>query len=202
MGTLANRDTHEAQAFSRHHRHRSRHRSGGDPVNFKLLTMSQQAKKAPITRSSSGITSATALPNAAEGTVRSGRLFLLEMSGDRIHSMNPDGSPTRLSSPVAIARRHRRGCCGLRLVGLLPLRFLPSRSARGGAQSQRRLDRARRCAYNPYFMFKCRTCHHGPAPFRRTAANVRGEASRQYSRDRQGSLRSSFASLGPGVPLR
>ena len=29
---------------------------------------------------------------AAEGVVRSGRLFLLEMSGDRIHSMNPDGS--------------------------------------------------------------------------------------------------------------
>jgi hypothetical protein len=35
---------------------------------------------------------ATARPFAAEGVVRSGRLFLLEMSGDRIHSMNPDGS--------------------------------------------------------------------------------------------------------------
>jgi DNA-binding beta-propeller fold protein YncE len=29
---------------------------------------------------------------AAEGVVRFGRLFLLEMSGDCIHSMNPDGS--------------------------------------------------------------------------------------------------------------
>jgi hypothetical protein len=35
---------------------------------------------------------ATARPFAAEGVVHSGRLFLLEMSGDRIHSMNPDGS--------------------------------------------------------------------------------------------------------------
>jgi hypothetical protein len=35
---------------------------------------------------------ATARPFAAEGVVRSGRLFLLEMSGDRIHSINPDGS--------------------------------------------------------------------------------------------------------------
>ena len=30
--------------------------------------------------------------STAEGIARSGRLFLLEMSGDRIHSMNPDGS--------------------------------------------------------------------------------------------------------------
>src|SRR5262245_58748859 len=28
----------------------------------------------------------------SQGTIRSGRLFLLELSGDRIHSMNPDGS--------------------------------------------------------------------------------------------------------------
>jgi hypothetical protein len=28
----------------------------------------------------------------ASGVTRSGRLFLLELSGDRIHSMNPDGS--------------------------------------------------------------------------------------------------------------
>ena len=35
---------------------------------------------------------ATARPFAPEGVVRSGRLFLLEMSGDRIHSMKPDGS--------------------------------------------------------------------------------------------------------------
>jgi hypothetical protein len=42
MGTPANRDTHEAQAFSRYHRHRD---PGRDPVNFKLFTMSQQAKR-------------------------------------------------------------------------------------------------------------------------------------------------------------
>jgi hypothetical protein len=30
--------------------------------------------------------------NAPSGATRSGRLFLLELSGDRIHSMNPDGS--------------------------------------------------------------------------------------------------------------
>jgi len=29
---------------------------------------------------------------ASSGTTRSGRLFVLELSGDRIHSMNPDGS--------------------------------------------------------------------------------------------------------------
>jgi len=29
---------------------------------------------------------------ASQGTIRSGRLFVLELSGDRIHSMNPDGS--------------------------------------------------------------------------------------------------------------
>ena len=31
-------------------------------------------------------------PKASSGATRSGRLFLLELSGDRIHSMNPDGS--------------------------------------------------------------------------------------------------------------
>ena len=29
---------------------------------------------------------------ASSGATRSGQLFLLELSGDRIHSMNPDGS--------------------------------------------------------------------------------------------------------------
>ena len=28
----------------------------------------------------------------SSGTTRSARLFVLELSGDRIHSMNPDGS--------------------------------------------------------------------------------------------------------------
>lgn len=34
----------------------------------------------------------TSRDNASHGTIRSGRLFLLELSGGRIHSMNPDGS--------------------------------------------------------------------------------------------------------------
>jgi hypothetical protein len=31
-------------------------------------------------------------PKPSSDMIRSGRLFLLELSGDRIHSMNPDGS--------------------------------------------------------------------------------------------------------------
>ena len=33
--------------------------------------------------------------NVSRGAIRSGRLFLLELSGGRIHSMNPDGSDRR-----------------------------------------------------------------------------------------------------------
>src|SRR5215472_15837772 len=33
---------------------------------------------------------------ASSGATRSGRLFLLELSGDRIHSMNPDGSDNKV----------------------------------------------------------------------------------------------------------
>ena len=33
---------------------------------------------------------------ASPGVTRSGRLFLLELSGDRIHSMNPDGSENKV----------------------------------------------------------------------------------------------------------
>jgi len=56
------------------------------------MAMSLQGKTAPIAGRSGGIDLATAPPCCAEGVVRSGRLFFLEMSGDRIHSMNPDGS--------------------------------------------------------------------------------------------------------------
>ena len=53
--------------------------------------MRLQGKAAPITGGRS-IELATARPFDAAGVVRTGRLFVLEMSGDRIHSMNPDGS--------------------------------------------------------------------------------------------------------------
>ena len=33
---------------------------------------------------------------ASSGAKRSGRLFVLELSGDRIHSMNPDGSDRKI----------------------------------------------------------------------------------------------------------
>jgi hypothetical protein len=55
------------------------------------MAMRLQGKTAPIVSGSCGIGLATARPFAAE-EIASGRLFLLEMSGDRIHSMNPDGS--------------------------------------------------------------------------------------------------------------
>jgi hypothetical protein len=54
--------------------------------------MRLEGRTAPITGGNGGIGLATARGFAAEGAVRSGRLFFLEMSGDRIHSMNPDGS--------------------------------------------------------------------------------------------------------------
>ena len=38
----------------------------------------------------------TARTKASSGATRSGRLFLLELSGDRIHSMNPDGSDRKI----------------------------------------------------------------------------------------------------------
>src|SRR5262244_781167 len=34
----------------------------------------------------------TTRTRSSSGATRSGRLFVLELSGDRIHSMNPDGS--------------------------------------------------------------------------------------------------------------
>ena len=54
--------------------------------------MRLQGETAPIAGGSSDFEPKAAPPCAAEGQVRSGRLFFLEMSGDRIHSMNPDGS--------------------------------------------------------------------------------------------------------------
>ena len=56
--------------------------------------MSLQGKTVRIT-GGSGIESAMACPHATGGVVRSGRLFLLELSAGRIHSMNPDGSDRR-----------------------------------------------------------------------------------------------------------
>ena len=53
--------------------------------------MKLRGKTAPIIDGSSGIGLATN-GLSAKGAARSGRLFLLEMSGDRIHAMNPDGS--------------------------------------------------------------------------------------------------------------
>lgn len=58
--------------------------------------MKLQGQTVPITGGSSGMGLGTARLFAAEGVVRSGRLFLLEMSGDRIHSMNPDGSDRKI----------------------------------------------------------------------------------------------------------
>ena len=49
-------------------------------------------EKTELMTGGNSIELATARLFAAEGVVRSGRLFFLEMSGDRIHSMNPDGS--------------------------------------------------------------------------------------------------------------
>ncbi len=54
--------------------------------------MRLQGTTALITGDGSSNGSATAPLCAAKGVARSGRLFLLEMSGDCIHSMNPDGS--------------------------------------------------------------------------------------------------------------
>jgi hypothetical protein len=46
---------------------------------------------------------ATARPFAAEGVARSGRLFLLEMSGDHIDSKNPDGPDCKTIATVVAA---------------------------------------------------------------------------------------------------
>ena len=54
--------------------------------------MKPHGNTAPINGDSKGIEFAMAGLFATERVVRFGRLFLLEMSGDRIHSMNPDGS--------------------------------------------------------------------------------------------------------------
>ena len=51
--------------------------------------MTPQTETAAFTGGDSGIH----LPTG--GPIKAGRLFLLEMSGDRIHAMNPDGSDRR-----------------------------------------------------------------------------------------------------------
>src|SRR3984957_13578900 len=68
----------------------------GAPIRASLLRKGDgneaSRKNGPITGGSRGMELAAAPLFAAEGVARYGRLFLLEMSGDRIHSMNPDGS--------------------------------------------------------------------------------------------------------------
>lgn len=54
--------------------------------------MRLQAKTALIAGGSSAIGLATAHPLTPKGVVRFGRLFVLELSGDRVHLVNPDGS--------------------------------------------------------------------------------------------------------------
>lgn len=56
------------------------------------MAMSLRAKPSAVNSGGSGNEPATTHPFAAGERIRSGRLFLLEMSGDRIHSMKPDGT--------------------------------------------------------------------------------------------------------------
>ena len=90
--------------------------------------MTPQTETAAFTGGDSGIH----LPTG--GPIKAGRLFLLEMSGDRIHAMNPDGSDRRTIVT---------GCH-------LPDGIVVDAAAghiywtNGGAQFQRRFDRARR----------------------------------------------------------
>ena len=71
----------------------------------------------------------------SSGATRSARLFLLELSGDRIHSMNPGWfRPQNHRHRLPPPRRHRRGCGGRSYL----------LDQHGRPQPRRRLDRARR----------------------------------------------------------
>src|SRR6185437_11383264 len=56
------------------------------------MAMSLRAKLSAVNSGGSGNEPATTHPFAAGERIRSGRLFLLEMSGGCIHSMKPDGT--------------------------------------------------------------------------------------------------------------
>jgi hypothetical protein len=79
--------------------------------------MTLQGKNAPLTRG--GRDTGLARVRGAEGVARSGRLFFLEMSRDRIHSMNPELAGVSVSgghthSDCEIVRQPER--VGLRLA--------------------------------------------------------------------------------------
>jgi len=57
--------------------------------------MNLQRKSSQLTGGANGMELASG-SFATDGAAKSGRLFLLEMSGDRIHSMKPDGSDRRV----------------------------------------------------------------------------------------------------------
>ena len=55
----------------------------------------------------------TVLQATRTKATRSGRSFLLELSGDRTHSMNPDGSGCETTvTDCRLPRRNGRGCEG------------------------------------------------------------------------------------------
>jgi len=54
----------------------------------------------------------TALTSTGDDAAALGRLFLLELSGNRIHSMNPDGTDRRIIVTNCHVRTNPKGCRG------------------------------------------------------------------------------------------